>query len=257
MAAQPPRRKPAQKQQAGRHNDLAIIALIGAVAIVLAFVYQSFHTDGFSLSTKKNKDGETAAVTEIYGTDAIRINEVMSANDSAYYTQTGKAVDWVEVTNTSASSVNLAGYTLAKSAADAKRFTFPEMTLSPGECCVVFCDKKNAAAAGYEFHAPFSLSRAGDTLMLFNPAGTAVDSVNLPEMENNASYIRVDANSWEVTSDYTPGLANTRENHASFRDVLLESPVEISEIMAKNTSYAPDAEGQYHDYIELHNTSSQ
>ena len=67
MAAQPPRRKPAQKQQAGRHNDLAIIALIGAVAIVLAFVYQSFHTDGFSLSTKKNKDGETAAVTEIYG----------------------------------------------------------------------------------------------------------------------------------------------------------------------------------------------
>lgn len=257
MAAQPPRRKPAQKQQAGRHNDLAIIALIGAVAIVLAFVYQSFHTDGFSLSTKKNKDGETAAVTEIYGADAIRINEVMSANDSAYYTQTGKAVDWVEVTNTSASSVNLAGYTLAKSAADAKRFTFPEMTLSPGECCVVFCDKKNAAAAGYEFHAPFSLSRAGDTLMLFNPAGTAVDSVNLPEMENNASYIRVDANSWEVTSDYTPGLANTRENHASFRDVLLESPVEISEIMAKNTSYAPDAEGQYHDYIELHNTSSQ
>ena len=136
MAAQPPRKKPAQKQQAGRHNDLAIIALIGAVAIVLAFVYQSFHTDGFSLSTKKNKDGETAAVTEIYGADAIRINEVMSANDSAYYTQTGKAVDWVEVTNTSASSVNLAGYTLAKSAADAKRFTFPEMTLSPGECCV-------------------------------------------------------------------------------------------------------------------------
>ena len=39
--------------------------------------------------TDKTAD-ESAAVTEIYGVDVVRINEVMSANDSAWYTESGE-----------------------------------------------------------------------------------------------------------------------------------------------------------------------
>ena len=64
--------------------------------------------------------------------------------------------------------------------------------------------------------------------MLFNAAGTAVDTVNVPEMTNNMSYSRMDAESWQATQDYTPGRANTPENHATFVTPMAESPLEIT-----------------------------
>ncbi len=245
------RRKPA-KGRTGK-NDLVVISMIGVVAILAAFLYQSFHSDGFSLATKEAQ-AEDGAVTVIHASGDIRINEIMSANDSALYTEDGESSDWLEIMNVGSQAVNLAGVTLAKNATATDRFVFPDLTLAPGACAVVFCDSKNRNTAGYELHAPFSISRAGDTMMLFSAAGTAVDSVNVPDLQNNESYMRVDVGTWKVTGEYTPGLENTSENHKSFETVMIESPIEISEIMAKNVSYAaPD--GMCYDYMELHNAS--
>jgi hypothetical protein len=245
-------RRPPAKKRTGK-SDLVVISVIGVIAIIAAFIYQSYNSDGFNLATKA-AEAENGAVTEIHATSDIRLNEIMSANDSAYYTEDGESSDWVEIMNTGAQTVDLSGVTLAKNATATDQFVFPSMALGPGECVVVFCDSKNRSTAGYELHAPFSISRAGDTMMLFTSAGTAVDSVNAPDLENNQSYMRVDETTWTATAEYTPGLANTSENFKSFETVMIESPVEISEIMAKNVSYAaPD--GMPYDYIELHNTS--
>lgn len=245
-------RRPSAKKRTGK-GDLVVISVIGVIAIIAAFIYQSVNSDGFNLATKK-AEAENGAVTEIHATSDIRLNEVMSANDSAYYTEDGESSDWVEIMNAGSQTVDLSGVTLAKNATATDQFVFPSMALGPGECVVVFCDSKNRNTAGYELHAPFSISRAGDTMMLFTSAGTAVDSVNVPDLENNQSYMRVDDTTWTVTSEYTPGLANTSENYKSFETVMIESPVEITEVMAKNVSYAaPD--GMPYDYIELHNTS--
>ena len=246
-------KKPAKKFTGNR--DILFIAAVGIVVIAAAFVWQSLNTDGFNLTD--HKADESAAVTVIYGVDAVRINEVMSANDSAWYTESGETSDWFEVVNTSSETIDIAGYVVAKSADDTDRFVFPETVLAPGETSLVFCDNKARNTAGYEYHAPFAISRAGDTLMLFNAHGTAVDSVNIPDLENNISYVRIDASEWERTAEYTPGLPNTAENHASLKDVTVESPVMVTEIMARNASYAPDAKGQYYDYIELYNSSAE
>lgn len=256
MANRPAPRGRARKnrrQTTGR-SDIVIISVIGVIAIAAAFIYQSFNTDGFRLKTNSASE---SSVTEIHTSGDIRINEIMSANDSAYYTESGETSDWVEVMNCGGSTVDIAGYVLAKKNSGSDQFVFPSTVLAPGQCAVVFCDNKVRNAAGYEFHAPFGISRAGDTVMLFNAAGTAVDTVNVPDMTNNMSYSRVDAETWTVTADYTPGLANTAENHATFVTPMAESPLEITEIMASNATYAPDASGLYHDYIELHNTSGE
>ena len=257
MASQPVRKPnaPVKKKPAQRPNDIIIIAVIGVIVIALAFIYQSFNTEGFRLSTKSAED-ESQTVAEIYGVDAVRINEVMSANDSAFYTESGETADWVEIINASDSAVDLEGYVLAQSASDTNRFVFPQTVLQPGEAALVFCDNTNHNTAGYEYHAPFAISRAGDTVMLFNASGTAVDSVNVPSLDNNMSYARVDSASWEITADYTPGLANTAENHKSFADVMIESPLMVTEIMARNATY-DDGAGRFYDYIEIYNSSSE
>ena len=219
MAQQPARKAPAGKKAAHKKpvkkttgsRDIIFIAAIGLVVIIAAFIWQSFNTEGFNL-TDKTADKD-AAVTEIYGVDVVRINEVMSANDSAWYTASGETADWFELINTSDKTIDLNGYVVAKSVDDTDRFVFPETVLGPGEAVLVFCDNTVHNTAGYEYHAPFALSRAGATLMLFNPHGTAVDSVNIPDLDNNISYARIDASTWERSAEYTPGLANTSENH--------------------------------------------
>ena len=90
-------------------------------------------------------------------------------------------------------------------------FVFPQRTLAPGECVLVFADSTYADGAdGY--HAPFSLKAAGDTLMLFNPAGVAVEAINIPALAQNTVYRRVDGG-WEVSAQYTPGMENTEESY--------------------------------------------
>ncbi len=245
-------RKPPAKRRGGK-GDLIVLSIFGLIAIIVAFIYQSTHPEGFTLSNDDTQS-ENDTVTEIHAITDIRLNEIMSANDSALYTEDGESADWVEILNTGTLPADLSGITLAKNEKSTDRFIFPSMTLEPGECVIVFCDSKNRNTVDYELHAPFSISRAGDTLMLFSARGTAVDSVNVPDLQNNESYMRVDDATWSVTSEYTPGLLNTSENYKSLAVVMVESPVEITEIMAKNASYAAPNGGLY-DYIELHNAS--
>ena len=93
--------------------------------------------------------------------------------------------------------------------------------------------------------------------MLFNASGTAVDSVNVPSLQNNMSYSRVDELNWEITANYTPGMANTKENHDSITDVTVESPIIVTEIMARNATYDVDGSGMYYDYVELYNSGAE
>jgi len=254
----PARKAPAKKAaavNASGRKDILIIAVIGIIVIVIAFIWQSMNTEGFNL-VDENAGGDVQTVTEIHAADALRINEVMSANDSAWYTEAGVTADWVELINTTNGTIDIEGYVLTQTADDTNRFIFPSTVLGPGEGVVVFCDSINRNTMGYEYHAPFAISKAGDTLMLFNPSGTAVDSVNVPSLQNNTSYSRIDELNWEITADYTPGMANTAENHASITDVTVASPIMVTEIMARNATYDTDGSGMYYDYIELYNSSS-
>ena len=132
-------------------------------------------------------------------------------------------------------------------------FIFPQRTLAPGECVLVFADSTyQDGADGY--HAPFSLKAAGDTLMLFNPAGVAVEAINIPALGKNAVYRRVEGG-WEVSSQYTPGMENTSENYRAMTEAITPSDVVINEVMAGNTRTFADEDGRYWDYIELCNTS--
>ena len=93
---------------------------------------------------------------------------------------------------------------------------------------------------------------------LLNADGARVDAVDVPGLERNFVYRRdQQTGAWGASGDYTPGMANTLENHLSFDVGSVESPLVISEVSSANRSYARCADGQCYDYIELHNTSAQ
>ena len=188
---------------------------------------------------------------------SLRVNEVMTANKTALLDESGETPDWIEIINTGGAPLNLEDYTLAKESNANAQFAFPALRLDAGESVLVFADSRLRNAPGGELHAPFRLSSGGDTLLLFNPAGTAIDSVNIPALGQDEVYCRGANGAWERSGEYTPGLANTRANYESLLAVRLESPVRVTEVCASNTGLAPDENGLYHDYIELYNASSE
>lgn len=238
-------------------RDFLILIAGSLVAVILALILQVRFPDGFPVSASQKVDGTAKEISEIYSSGPIRLNEVMTSDRYTVMTDEDDAVDWIEVLNISSAPVDLDGYRIAKTANAVNVFTFPEMRLEPGECVMVFADSKLRNTAGEELHAPFRLSAGGDTLMLFNPSGTAIDTVNIPALAKDVSYARKDTSIWEVCEEATPSLQNTHENYLSLTAAVDNSPVIINEVAARNKSILADENGMYFDYIELYNRSGE
>ena len=231
---------------------------ICALILVAGLLLQGLMPNGFPLKTEEAS--QTAAVTmisEIHGDGPVRLNEIMSSNGGVLVDNAGETPDWVEVANIGNRPVNLNGYVLAKSAKAGNVFVFPDVMLQAGDCAIVYADSTLQAELGEELHAPFRLSSEGDTLMLFNAADVAVDTVNLPALDENVAYVRRDRNTWARDAQSTPGLLNTEENYRAMTSVTVTSDVKLWEIVASNTQYAPDETGVFHDYVVLRNTSAE
>ena len=254
-------RRPAPRRRGGSGallRELSVLLIGGVVVAVLAYSLQCLWPNGFPLKTRQaNSVPAVQAVSEIHSGGPIRINEVMTGNQSVLSIEDGSTPDWIEIANIGKSAVNLSGYSLSKTANAVTVFTFPEVWLNAGECLLVYADSRLRATAGEELHAPFRLSSSGDTLMLFNEGGTAIDTVNLPAVTRNYSYVRLDTSRWAESSMPTPGLLNTEENYRALNEPRSDSPVIVTELMSTNSATLADENGQYYDYIELYNRSGE
>lgn len=239
-----------QKNRAGK---LLPLALLGAAAVALAFVVQfKLFPDGLLPSADQQKEKTVAAISPV---TSIRVNEAMSSNKRALSDDTGSSPDWIELTNTGNSPVNLKGWSLMDDPDKLNPFTFPEYTLQPGEFVIVYASGKLQTSGA--FHAPFKLSASGDRIMLFDSEGRVAETVNLPALDTNQVYMRpADGGEWVVSSMYTPGLSNAEESYRALTDSTAagDGKLFINEVMADNASYLPDASGAYHDWIELYNS---
>ena len=107
----------------------------------------------------------------------VRIAEFVARNDSGLTDADGANSDWIELENTGAVAVNLAGWSLTNQAAVPVLWAFPAVTLPAGGRLVVFASGKNRVNPAAELHTSFTLNADGDYLALFQPGGTVVASV--------------------------------------------------------------------------------
>ena len=230
-------------------DDTWKLALAGLLILAVAVGLTALLPRGFVLG------GASEGVSESHASGSIRLSELMTSNPGVVADESGRTPDWVEVINTGASPVNLYGYAMSKRSNADNVYYFPDLSLAPGECVVVFADGVDSAASNGTMHAPFRLSSSGGSLMLFNRKGTAIDTVNYPSLSAGDTYARESASNWSISDSPTPGYPNTEEGARQMREPNGSAGVEISEVVAANVQYAPDENGLYQDYVELHNVT--
>ncbi len=115
------------------------------------------------------------------------INEVMSSN-SVHNPQGGKCYDMVELFNRSDAPIDLSQYTLSDKRSEPARYSFPAVTLAPGEYYVVYCSGKPELGSN---HASFKLSAQGETVYL-SKNSVLTDVLEFTSaLQENHSYGRV------------------------------------------------------------------
>lgn len=200
------------------------------------------------------------SVTEIVSSRGVILSEVMTSNKTALSDESNAYPDWIELSNSGKKAVDVSGWMLTDKLSRTSGFTFPEgTTIAPGEYLIVYASGRLQNETGKNFHAPFKLSSAGDSVILCDESGTVVESINLPAMSADQSFARRDGNVWELTNEYTPGMENTSLAYAMLTTLepVDNSPLVINEVMASNASCAPAQDGQFYDWIELYNGSAE
>jgi len=105
----------------------------------------------------------------------VKINEVLAANSTAYEDESLASPDWLELYNDGATSVNLSGYSLSKSALTPRQWVFPEGSSIPaGGYLVIFCDASSVIGPR---NTGYNLSAEGDALYLYDASRTLLDSI--------------------------------------------------------------------------------
>ena len=137
---------------------------------------------------------DTAGGSHDAGPDAagaplgLSISEVQASNDDTLLDEDGDSSDWLELRHGGAAPVDLAGWHLTDDREDLTRWTFPAVTMNPGDHLVVFASGKDRRVAGRELHASFELASGGEWVALVAPDGTIVDELRYPRQARGASY---------------------------------------------------------------------
>lgn len=166
---------------------------------------------------------------------AARINEVMIDNVDNYIDNYGKRSPWIEIYNSSAGTINLAGCFLTDDPQYLKKYMIPKgdvlTVIKPRQSIVFFADEMPMRGT---FHLNFSL--APDTThylaLVSNDGSTIIDEVEVPaSLPANHSYARIDdgvrtvvaTEAWYVTAHTTPGSNNVVKDKNEKIDRLQEA----------------------------------
>lgn len=188
------------------------------------------------------------------GTGALRLSEIMAA-ETLFTAPNGALCDWVEIENTGSETADLSGMHLTDKAGEA-RYTFPEGTLlAPGAFTVVWCSGDGTEGADY---AAIRLAKAGESVILTDADGNALDRIQTPFLADDTSYARI-SGEWCVTNRPTPGFANTEEGYAAFAASrgFGDVAVQITEVCLRSEAGLRDADGDSPDWIELYNAGTE
>ncbi len=165
----------------------------------------------------------------------------------------GGTEDWIELYNYGTEPVSLQGWYLSDDPASPGKSPLPAVTLKPSERLVV-------STAGTDCPLQFRLSAKGETVVLTNPTGTAVQTVSLPASVPGVSYGCVETDIFSPTQFVwyaapTPGISNETGMMLGSNATNTAYGVRINEYVLRNRTTLYDEDGDYGDWVELYNAS--
>lgn len=147
-------------------------------------------------------------VNPILGQDVV-INEFMSSNSKTLQDWEGDFPDWIEFYNSGEEEINLEGYTLSDQVDQPYLWAMPSVILPPGSFLVVFASKKDTVVEG-EIHANFKIKQDGEYLVLSNPEGEQIQTIEPVVIPQDISFscIPDGNNEYMMKTNPTPGASN-------------------------------------------------
>ncbi len=209
-----------------------LLVCIFFIVIILLFIITGF-SKGFSINGR------------------LYISEIMSKNT---YTDLGNNTysDYIEIYNGYDKDINLLGYHLSDNSSNINKWTFPDITISKGEYLVIYADGINDCNSKDDCHTNFKLSKKGETVIFTNSEGTNINKFTYPSLTNDIAYGYV-KNNYLILDSPSPGKENDKEfNYNEIK----ENSLYINEYMIYNQRSSYDVTGNYNDFIELYNNSS-
>lgn len=210
----------------------------------------SIATPGFENSPA----GLSAYQSELHGDTSLRISEWMPANGATLADCDGMLSDWVELVNLGSESLPLNGFYLSDDSSDPFAYHLPDRMLEPSERIVIFCSGKQDHNG--EYHAPFRLSSAGETICLSNARGRIIDQQSYSLVSTDHSFVADGNGVMRETPYATPGFSDDGAGYEAFMRTRIPAyPLFISEVAPSNNSALRDANAKYYDFVELYNCS--
>lgn len=140
----------------------------------------------------------------------ILINEWMASNTSTIQDPDDLDFDdWIELYNAGDEAVDLGGYTLTDDLLSPRKFTFEQGTIIPAKGFLFMWADDERSTNG-QVHVNFRLSNDGETLGLFAPNGSSIDSVTFGAQQADISEGRTTDGGTERSffTSPTPGFTN-------------------------------------------------
>jgi hypothetical protein len=120
----------------------------------------------------------------------VRITEFMASNTSGIEDDFAQKSDWIEITNTGTTAVNLLGWHLTDDAADLAKWTFPSLSLATGQRILVWASNRDRRDPAKPLHTNFNLRATGEYLGLIRPDNSVEHDfgAQFPPQASNVSY---------------------------------------------------------------------
>ncbi len=228
---------------------------------------ESVWTEMFPSPGYPNTDEGVAAYLAALSADAdesvgVFINEFMPSNASTIVGPDGSYCDWIELYNTTGQDVDLSGYGISDSEAAPLKYTLPEGTSIPAYgVLLIYCTGRETPDGSTEIEAPFGLAAYEESVVFSTPAGHILDEYDYTRAETDMSFARSPDGTGDFveTAQPTPGYTNNNAGLQAFIATLSygTGDLVISEVLNANYSTLKQPDGNYYDWIEIHNRTSE
>jgi len=169
--------------------------------------YLGVTTPGLENSAVSAESADLSELADKLSSAELVINEYQIGNITTLMDEDGEHGEWLEIRNVSSEVIALGEYALSDNSQNMGKWSFPERTLDPGACCIVFLSGKDRTEA--ELHTGFALG-ADDTYLLLSRKGTGlVDMITIDHnIAENCSAGRTKDGGWAYFPSPTPGTDN-------------------------------------------------
>lgn len=159
-----------------------------AEAGIVSYYIES--TDASNKTTREPYSGEYSINIGVSNVKLV-INEFMASNSNSIIDNYGETDDWLEIYNAGNETINLSGKYLTDDLTTKDKWSFPNVTVEPGDYYIVWTDDDTEQG---DNHANFKLSKSGESIGIFDSFETGFAAIDM------LTY-------GEQTTDYSSGVS--------------------------------------------------